>query len=137
MKPLNIIFSVISLVSALSCGRPDSRTSEFKEYLQNSFGIEAKNGFTYLLIPSNQCKNCINLNALNLPKDLADKIIIISALQKKHFKHFKNYYFDEADKMMELVLLDYENKLLLYDNNKVLYVREVELISNADYCKDE
>ncbi len=107
----------------------DTITNEFKQYLKSEFDQEPKNGDIYLFVPSNQCKNCVKLNADKLEIALNNRLHIISSLQKKHFKNFTHYFFDKENKLLELKLVDYENKFVFYNNNRVECVVKANIIN--------
>lgn len=118
MKKQFIIFTIFS---AFFFGCADKADKEFKNYL-NAFNAEPKNSRIYLLIPANQCKNCIWLNGANLSEELQNRLYIYSALPQKHFKGFKNFYYDKENKVGELKLVDYDNQFIFYNNNKIEFI---------------
>lgn len=89
-------------------------------------GEEPRNGAIYLFVPSNQCKNCVKLDASKLPIAVSSKLYIISSLTEKHFKNFAHYFFDKENKLLELKLVDYRNKFVFYNHNCV------EVVINAN-----
>jgi hypothetical protein len=128
MKKQLIIFLISNLLF-FGCNKPDDVSEEFKEYLKQTFDIQPTNGNLYLFIPANQCESCIMLNASKLSSEFNKRLFIFSALQKKHFKGFNNYYRDKKDKLQELKLVDYENKFVFFDHDKVECVVKANLNS--------
>ena len=117
----------------------DTTTNEFKQYLKSEFDQEPKNGDIYLFVPSNQCKNCVKLNADKLEIALNNRLHIISSLPTKHFKNFTHYFFDKENKLLELKLVDYENKFVFYNNNLVECVLKAHIINPLmipDVCEN-
>lgn len=127
MGKLPIIFIIFSFFIS-GCRPKDKVSSEFKVYLKELFGAEPRNGTVYVFVPANQCQNCLILKADRLSPGLSERIVIISGLPRKNFRNFKNYFFDKESKMLELNFLDYGNKIVLFDKDKVQAV--VELIKD-------
>ena len=94
------------------------------------------NGNIYLLVPANQCENCINLNGSKLSKEFNEHFYILSAISQKHFKNFANYYYDSKNNIAHLKLVDFENKFILYNNNKVEYIvkANINTLQKTEEC---
>lgn len=141
MKKQGSIFIIFSLLLFTSCGTKNETTSEFENYLRNMNGTSPVNGAVYLLVPGNQCKNCVMLDAQKIPDSINENVYVISSLKQKHFKNFRHYTHDKNDRLLELKLLDYENKLLLYDHNQVMAVVNVKVSPFGDTtinsCEDD
>lgn len=140
MKLSVITSTIFSLLLLSACSSENSVTQEFKLYL-SSLGTEPVNGNVYLLVTNNECKACVHLNGKNLSPRLNSDLYIISPLPKNHFRNFEHYLNDRSDEMDGLKLLDYETKLLIYDNGQVLFIRPVNVNRLAGempaFCKKE
>jgi hypothetical protein len=139
VKKLLFIFIIFNCLFLFNC-IVNSTTQEFKQYLKTKLNQEPKNGDIYLFVPSNQCKNCIKLNATKLDIRLNNRLHIISSLPTKHFKNFTHYFFDKEDKLLELKFVDYENKFVFYNNNHVECVVKANIINPLimpDYCDND
>jgi hypothetical protein len=112
----------------VSCGG-DETTATFKQYLKTEMHHDPKNGDVYLFIPSTQCINCVQLDGNKLPDALNKRLYVISAIPQKHFTNFQHYFFDKEDKLLELKLVDYENKLVFYDQNRVMGVVKAKIVN--------
>jgi major membrane immunogen (membrane-anchored lipoprotein) len=119
MKKRLFTFIIISTTLLWACSNSDSVTLEFDAYLKTVIKNKPKNGDIYLLVPASQCKNCIFLNGNKISEALNNRLHIISSLPQSHFKNFSHYHHDKEDILQELKFLDYENKLVFYNNDKV------------------
>lgn len=128
MKRL-LSISIIFSTSFFFCTfRGNKQTKEFKTYLKEVVGEEPRNGAIYLFVPSNQCKNCVKLDASKLPMAVGSNLYLISSLPEKHFKNFAHYFFDKENKLLELKLVDYRNKFVFYNHNRVEVVTNAEIV---------
>lgn len=73
----------------------------------------------YVLIPFNQCKNCILFDRNNLPSQIKDRVVVISSFPQSHFKNFNRYYHDPSDAMLRLKDLDYGNKFVIVEHSEI------------------
>jgi hypothetical protein len=128
IKRLNSIFIIFNCFFLFSCSI-NTTTKEFKQYLKTKLNQEPKDGGIYLFVPSNQCKNCVKLNADKLETTLNNRLHIISSLPAKHFENFTHYFFDRENELLELKLVDYENKFVFYNNNRVECVVKANIIN--------
>jgi len=81
--------------------------------------MQPENGMVYCLLPSNQCRNCILYNGSLLPGNIKNRLVLISCFPASDYKNFEKVYYDRDQKMMELALLDYTSRLVVYQNNAV------------------
>lgn len=129
MKKQYITFIIFSILFA-SCTTKNDK--DFINYLKTSFNTQPVDSAIYLLIPANQCKNCVMLNGSGLSEELQNKLFIFSALPQKHFKGFKNFYYDKENKVGELKLIDYDNQFVFYNNNKIEFIIKARITDLQD-----
>jgi len=114
--PYTSIFIIFSIALA-SCKR-DINTSKFGAYLYANYKRTIGNEPSfYLLVPDNQCPNCIHFDDKE-----QDRITVISGLDQSHFANFTHYLYDKENKMSRLPFLDYSNKLVMTKAGKVVAV---------------
>jgi len=127
VKKLYFTFIIFSCFLLVRCG-VDENTAAFAQYLKTEMHHDPKNGDVYLFIPSTQCVNCVQLDGIKLDSALNKRLYIISSIPQKHFTNFQHYFFDKEDKLLELKLVDYENKMVFYDHNQVTRVLKAEIV---------
>jgi len=132
LKTQHIISIVFSLL-LLGCAGDEPVTKEFKQYFVHTFNKSPENGHVYLLMPSNQCRYCINFGSMKVPEKLLKHFDIVSCFPKSDYKTFSNVYYDKQQNMMSLNLLDYSKRIVVYDNDKVQKVIPViDLFTQLD-----
>lgn len=114
------IFSICSGILLSSCSGEDKHTASFRKYLDQTFGMPiGKDRRYYVLVPASQCPNCILFRGKNLSGNLPENTYVISGLDSSHFPGFRHYYYDKANYITKLPLVDYSNQILLTEGGAV------------------
>lgn len=67
-----------------------------------------------------------------MPVSANQNLFVISNIRQKYFKGFINYHHDKDDRLLYLELLNFANKLIYYNRDKVIWIKEVQLNSTQD-----
>lgn len=114
----NSIFTIFSIL-LLSCSQQkDEGYEELSAYMQ-TFGVTPEDSCIYIYIPANQCQNCMLLDGNRLDPKLNNRIRLFSGFKGKTLINFEHFYFDKADKMMELKVLDYGNRIIQFSGRRI------------------
>lgn len=125
MKKIIYVLSITFIIFSLfSCESRDDRLIQLDNYLMENFNVAISNRKTvFLFIPDNQCKNCIQINKIDLPKSVLDNTYIITSFPKRHFVNFKNVFVDSTNKMFNLEFIDYSNTLITIENGNIVNLK--------------
>lgn len=117
MRLLRFIFITFS-AWLLSCvPARDESTKELEAYLSGNCSLPLSDSAIYCFIPANQCQNCYIYNGLKISGRLNERLIVISGFPASNFQNFRHVYYDKADAMLSLRLLNYGNRFVtLYDH---------------------
>jgi hypothetical protein len=117
IKKLCLAFLIFS---SLSCNT-DPVTKQLEIYLKEAYGIKLPEERTYYaLIPATQCPSCVIYNGNSMSAELLDKVVIVSGFSRKNFDGFKHYYFDSTGDLARIKLLEYNSKIFVTENRKVI-----------------
>ena len=119
-----IFYFIFTISSLIACNENYSDYQVLKTFLYKNYSISINKKERYFIfIPNNQCKNCININSVQLSNITLENVIIISSLPKKYFGKFHHYIYDPENKMFNLKFINYSNTLILIKNKNIVDVK--------------
>jgi len=119
MKRLNFIFITCSALLLLACKPQNQATAQLTGYLETTHALKPNDSSIYCFFPANQCKNCFLYHAKFIKPNVNRHVVIISEFDSSNFKGFQHFYRDKANKMIQLEVLDYGNRIITFKNGTI------------------
>jgi len=124
MKGFIICFAFSLIVLLSGCRHQPQKKATAEEvltFLEQEFQCKVPGGLqVVLLLPSNNCKNCVSLDYRKFSAWSRSKIHIFSFVTINHFMGFPNFHYDKGDQLIRLKALNYSNHIMVIRDRKLV-----------------